>query len=105
MNKREYEKIIFTHDFQYEILTKAYDIVRLYIIKTGLKLKGGMSMDFALRTKKHKLYDSYKIPDYDFISPTFTLDAYKLGNELMEAGISGVSVIRALHPNYYEGTC
>jgi hypothetical protein len=56
-----------------------------------------MGIDFALRDIGSQLYPDNKLPDYDFMSPTFHIDAYTIGEQLVAAGLQGVSVIRAYH--------
>jgi hypothetical protein len=88
--------IIFEHDFQKKILSEALDTVKQFIITKKRILTGGMAIDMALRNKGGKLYEDNEVPDYDFFSPEFHIDAYNLGIELSKK-FSGVSVIRALH--------
>lgn len=99
MNKDKYESIVFEHDFQKKSLDKAFEIVKKFIIQNKRILVGGMAIDFALRLKKSKLYPDYKLPDYDILSPDFHIDAYTIGDQLAEAGLQRISVIRALHPS------
>jgi len=97
MDKDEYETIIFEHDFQKEKIIKALEIVKMFIIRNKRILVGGMAIDLSLRSKKLKLYADNKLPDYDFYSPNFHIDAYNLGIELVDAGLEGISVIRGMH--------
>ena len=97
MDKDAYEAVVFNHDFQRDTLTLALEIVKKFIIDNKRKLVGGMGIDFALRTKDKKLYPDDKLPDYDFITPEFHRDAYRIGELLVAANIQNVSVIRAYH--------
>lgn len=97
LSKDTYETVVFEHDFQRDTLLKALDIVKKFIIFNKRILVGGTAIDYALRTVGSKLYDENKIPDCDFVSPVFHIDAYTLGEQLCDSGITGVSVIRAFH--------
>lgn len=93
----EYEATVFKHDFQRDAIMKALDIVRKFIIMNKRILVGGMGMDLALRSVDSQLYKTEKLPDYDFYSPIFHADAYTIGEQLIEAGLTGISIIRATH--------
>ena len=97
IDKDTYESIVFDHDFQKTHIQRALDIVRKYIIMNKLLLVGGMAIDFALKAKGKRLYPDNKLPDYDFLSPNFHIDAYNIGNQLAEEGIPSISVILGLH--------
>jgi hypothetical protein len=97
MPKDYYETLLFEHDFQKDVILSALERVRLFLIRKGRILVGGMAIDFALKIQGSKLYESNKLPDYDFYSPEFHVDAYELGEELAAEGYENVSVIRALH--------
>jgi hypothetical protein len=97
MNKDEYENLTFENDFQVEQLKLAFSIVKKFIQFNKRIMFGGMAIDHALRLKNDKLYPDNKLPDYDFLSPVFHIDAYTLGEELVSNGLSGVSVIRGQH--------
>jgi hypothetical protein len=97
IDKDKYESIVFSHDFQKKHLEKALHIVKKYIIEHKLILVGGMAIDLAVRQKGDQLYPDDKLPDYDFLSPTFHKDSYRLGEQLAQADIPGISCIRGLH--------
>jgi hypothetical protein len=97
ITKDEYETVVFEHDFQKKQLSEALEIVKKYILMNKRILVGGMAIDFCLRSKGSKLYPEFKLPDYDFLSPTFHIDAYTIGELISSQGISGVSVIRGMH--------
>lgn len=97
IDKDSYESITFDHDFQKTHIEKALKLVRQYIIVNKLLLVGGMAIDLSLRSKGSKLYPDNKLPDYDFLSPQFHVDAYKLGEQLVKENIPGISIIRGMH--------
>lgn len=97
IDKDHYESIMFEHDFQRSSIEKALEIVKKYIIMNKLLLVGGMAIDLSLRSKGSQLYPDNKLPDYDFLSSNFHIDAYRIGEILTEANITGISVIRGLH--------
>lgn len=97
IDKDTYESITFDHDFQKTHIEKALKLVRQYIIVNKLLLVGGMAIDLSLRAKGSKLYPDNKLPDYDFLSSNFHVDAYKLGEQLVKDNIPGISVIRGMH--------
>ena len=96
IDKDDYEDVLFQHDFQRDLILSCLKLVENYIRENKLILVGGMAIDYALQTKGKKLYSKNKLPDYDFYSPKFHLDAYKIG-ELVSKLTPGVSVIRGLH--------
>lgn len=96
MNSDDYENVVFEHDAQKEVMHEALGIVRDYIQRHKLILVGGMAIDMALRTKGKKLYPDNKFPDYDFYSPEFHRDAYRIG-EILAKKFDGISVISAFH--------
>lgn len=97
MPKDYYETLLFEHDFQKDVILSALERVRLFLIRKKRILVGGMAIDFALKLQGSKLYESNKLPDYDFYSPQFHVDAYELGEELAAEGYENISIIRALH--------
>ncbi len=97
MNKDNYENLLFENDFQVKQLKLAFSIVKKFIQFNKRIMFGGMAIDHALRLKDDKLYPDNKLPDYDFLSPIFHIDAYSLGEQLVENGLTGISVIRGQH--------
>jgi hypothetical protein len=97
-NEEIYENIIFNRNVDSNIIVRALDIVRDFIIENGRILVGGNAIDFALRKKGRKLYKEYILPDYDFRSPIFHVDAYNIATLLHMSDMPNVSVINALHP-------
>lgn len=93
-----YKNILIKYDENGEVLLKALDIVKEYIIREKLIIVGGMAIDFALRLKGSQLYSNDEIPDYDFITPHHWIDAYNIGQLLKNAGIKDLSIINAQHP-------
>lgn len=92
-----YEKIVFDNDKEKELILKALEIVKLFVIKKKRILVGGMAIDYALRKKEKSLYGENTLPDYDFFSPDFHKDAYDIANELHKGGLTRVQVINAYH--------
>ena len=97
MDKDSYETVVFNHDFQRDILLQALDIVKKFITDNKRKLGGSMCIDLALRTVNSRLFADDKLPDYDFLTPEFHRDAYRIGELLVAAGIQNISIIRAYH--------
>lgn len=79
------------------VIDRALDIVRNFIIERGLIVFGGLAIDFALRLKGRFLYPDSTRPDYDVCSTDNVRDAYDLGDILLKAGFTDISVIRAIH--------
>ena len=98
-----FEYLVFQHDPNRELVLKALEIVREFIVEKGLVITGGMAIDFALRLNGEKLYDDNVLPDYDFFSPEHHAHAYELGALLCKklrdthGKVPGISVIDALH--------
>jgi hypothetical protein len=94
----DYETVVFDHDPSKEQMLEALGFVRDYIRRQQLILVGGMAIDMALRSLNRdlRLYADNKLPDYDFYSPDFHGDAYRIGASLGETR-EGVSVINAFH--------
>lgn len=78
-----------------KILDDCYAITIDFIKRRKLILTGGMMIDYALKLKGDKLYDTKKI-DYDCISSNYHVDAYDLGN-LLAKKYDNISVICAKH--------
>lgn len=98
-----FERKLFEYDPNREMMLKALDIVKEFIIDNNLVITGGMAIDFALRLKGEKLYDDETLPDYDFFSPIHSTHAYELGSILckrlrdVNGDMPSISVIDALH--------
>ena len=91
------EKILFQHDYQKDSILDCLEIVHNYIAQHDLILTGGMAIDFALRkANAEPLYPDDKLPDYDFFSPNFHINAYQLGQVLAKK-YDNVSTIRGRH--------
>lgn len=85
------------HDPERNRLNTAYAIIKRYLIDNKLILTGGMAIDTALRAKGTKLYEIEKI-DYDFITPDFHNDAYKIALLISHVPqLNSVHVINAMH--------
>ncbi len=77
-----FEYIVFKNDPNKDLMLKALDIVRDFIIEKKLIITGGMAIDFALKLKGEKLYDDNTLPDYDFFSTEHANHAYELAQLL-----------------------
>lgn len=77
-----FEYIVFQNDPNKDLMLKALDIVRDFIIEKKLIITGGMAIDFALKLKGEKLYDDNTLPDYDFFSTEHANHAYELAQLL-----------------------
>jgi hypothetical protein len=80
-----------------DAMFKAFGIVKNYVARNKLILVGGMSIDLVLKSKNRSLYSEEELPDYDFLSPTFHIDAYEICAELKAVGMTEVQAINALH--------
>ena len=92
----DYETLLFEHDPQKDKILAAMELVKKYIISNKRILTGGMAIDMAMREKGKQLYKDNKIPDYDFYSPAFHVDAYTIG-EMLSKKFDDISVIQARH--------
>jgi len=97
LSKKEYENIIIKNDKFTEDTLIALGLVKKYVCKNQLLIVGGMAIDFALHLKGLKLYEDDVLPDYDFYSPTYNTDAYRIAEKLKKAGLENISVINANH--------
>lgn len=91
-----HEKIVFEHSASREMMLDALDYCKSYIQQHDLMLVGGMAIDLALRSIGQQLYADNSLPDYDFYSPTFHIDAYAIAEELAKK-YDGVNAINAFH--------
>lgn len=95
-----YEDIVIKKSDDYDKLSKALNVTKSFILKRKLLLVGGMSIDYALKSKGAEgIYDDNTVPDFDVLSDTHWQDAYELAVLLAKADITGISVINALHPS------
>jgi hypothetical protein len=95
--KKDYENIILKNDKFTEDTEIALGLVKKYVIANKLIIVGGMAIDLALRLKGDKLYEDGVLPDYDFYSPNYHVDAYKIAETLNGSGLKNISVINANH--------
>ncbi len=100
IDAKYYENMLNKRDIYYEDTLKAIDIVKRYIIREGLVLKGGMVVHNALKLKNPNdgIYDNQTLPDLDFYSSTHFKDAYEIATWLVRIGLKNVSCINAIHP-------
>ena len=97
LNSDFFDLIKQKHDPDMNKLNTAYAIIRRYLIDNKLILTGGMAIDTALRAKGTKLYEIEKI-DYDFCTPDFHNDAYKIAQLISYVPqLVSVLVINAMH--------
>lgn len=89
--------IIYTHHIHINAIKRALDLVKNYIIKNDMILVGGLAIHMALERKGSELYQSFKVPDYDALTPDPVGDAYALASELCKDGLENVSAIPAKH--------
>lgn len=97
LSSKEYENIVIKNDKFTEDTMIALGLVKKYVSDNNLILVGGMAIDMALRLKGCKLYEDDALPDYDFYSPSYHKDAYKIAEKLKQAGLENISVINANH--------
>jgi hypothetical protein len=97
LNKKYYNDIIVKNDKFTVDTTIALGLVKKYICSNNLLIVGGMAIDFALRLKGSSLYEDGILPDYDFYSPEYNTDAYKIAEKLKNAGLENITVINANH--------
>lgn len=80
-----------------EMIARALEIVREFIVARRLVVFGGLAIDCALRLRGSSIYPEGERPDYDFLSPRSVDDAYDLADLLCREGFPDVSAIRAIH--------
>jgi hypothetical protein len=97
MKKKDYENVLLKNDKFTEDTEIALGLVKKYVISNKLIIVGGMAIDIALRLKGDKLYEDDVLPDYDFYSPEYHVDAYRIAELLNKAGLTNISVINANH--------
>lgn len=93
----EFDVIAHERSADAEMLGRALEIVKQFIVERKLILYGGQAIDFALRLKGSGIYPDHQIPDYDFFSPQSVDDAYDLADRLAAAGFPHISAIPAIH--------
>ena len=98
-SEKYFKDLIVKKSFNYDKIIKSIDIVQRYVMRNKIIIVGGQSIDYALRIRGNPgIYDEDSIPDIDVISDTHFEDAYAIALMLKKAGITGISVINALHP-------
>lgn len=97
LSEKEYEDIIIKNDKFTGDTMIALGLVKKYVMENNLIIVGGMAIDISLRLKGTKLYEDDALPDYDFYSPEYNKDAYKIAERLKNAGMPNISVINANH--------
>lgn len=94
---KEYELVAARRDCGRDLVARANDIVRQFIVDHSLILYGGLALDYALRLKGSQIYPDDEVPDFDFYSPRNIDDAYDLADILAAAGFPNVGAARAIH--------
>jgi hypothetical protein len=94
---KDYELVSTRRDHCRELIERANDMVRQFIIDRNLILYGGLAIDYALRLKGGQIYPDDEVPDFDFYSPRNIDDAYDLADILFDAGFPNVGVTRGIH--------
>jgi hypothetical protein len=98
-NEKYYEKLIILRDPNNQILLKALEIVKKYLIrqKESCIITGGYAIHLALKSKKFYLYEDYVLPDYDFLTSSHYSDCYEIAQWLNRINLKEISVINAIH--------
>ena len=92
-----YENTVNTTNVYKDIINKALDAVKKYILKNNRILVGSMSIDYALRKKGSHLHSEETVPDFDFLTPEFHKDSYNIAKILYKLGLPEIQVINAMH--------
>lgn len=93
------EKLVIDRTQNIDIIRKACDRVREYMIKQKLILYGGQAIDYALHIYGEHLYEDYETPDYDFYSPNNVIDIYNLFKSMVDEGFVPLAALPAYHLN------
>src|SRR5688572_952506 len=81
-----------------ELLEKAMELVRAFIVEHNLIVYGGLAIHYHVMSKDGKgIYDPSVLPDYDVLSDDNVNMAYKMGQILHNKEFPDVSVIKAMH--------
>ena len=97
LSEKEYENLLIKNDKFTEDTMIALGLVKKYISENKLLIVGGMAIDLSLKLKGSYLYEDDVLPDYDFYSPYYHVDAYRIAEKMVKAGLKNVSVINANH--------
>lgn len=92
-----YENIVNSSNIYKDLINKALDVVKDYILKKERILVGSMSIDYALRKKGSSLHAEETLPDFDFLTPEFHKDSYEIAKILYKIGLPEIQVLNAMH--------
>jgi len=99
IEEKYYKDLVVKKSFNYDKIMKSINIVQQYVSKKHIIIVGGQSIDYVLKMNGGVgIYDKDMIPDIDIISDTHFEHAYAIALLLKKSGITGISVINALHP-------
>ena len=90
-NNDQIKTIADVRNIDINMIKRALEIVKEYIISHKLIVYGGQSIDYALRLKGSQIYNDSQIPDLDFLSTRSVDDGYDLTDILIKKGFKNVN--------------
>ena len=96
-NSDDIKTIADIRNIDINMIKRALEIVKEFIISRKLIVYGGQSIDYALRLKGSQIYNDSQIPDLDFLSTRNVDDAYDLTDILIKKGFKNVQAVKAIH--------
>ena len=96
-NSDQIKTIADVRNIDINMIKRALEIVKEFIISRKLILYGGQSIDYALRLKGSSIYHDSQIPDLDVLSNRNVDDAYDLVDILLKRGFRNVNAVHAIH--------
>lgn len=96
-NNDQIKTIADVRNIDINMIKRALEIVKEYIISHKLIVYGGQSIDYALRLKGSQIYNDSQIPDLDFLSTRSVDDGYDLTDILIKKGFKNVNSVHAIH--------
>lgn len=96
-NSDQIKTIADVRNIDINMIKRALEIVKEFIISRKLILYGGQSIDYALRLKGSSIYHDSQIPDLDVLSNRNVDDAYDLVDILLKRGFRNVNAVFAIH--------
>jgi hypothetical protein len=101
-----WEDVVVKNDANYANTKRALEITEQFIGDNNLILIGGMAIDMALKlVGRLGIYQSEKLPDYDFLSPDTAAHSAQLAHLLCKAHLVNVSAINAMHTTTIKVRC
>lgn len=101
-----WEDVVVKNDVNYANTKRALEITEQFIGDNNLILIGGMAIDMALKIMgRAGIYQSEKLPDYDFLSPDTTVHSAQLAHLLCKAHLINISAINAMHTTTIKVRC